>query len=79
MDIRDQILDMLMLICDNDADQGFYRYLDRRKKLALSDVEIQKDMDCLRLVVLYMVFDLEACRREIAELKDDFGINDPRR
>jgi len=42
---------------------------DRRERIAASVAELQESIDYLRLSVKYLVFDLEATRRENAYLR----------
>ena len=47
-----------------DGDQGSGDSVERRERIKASVTELQESLDYLRLSVKYLVFDLEATRRE---------------
>ena len=69
---NDQIVDILLLIRANDPDR-IKEILQSRKQPNLSGEETQENLDHLRLYVKYLLLDLEASHREIAELKENLG------
>ncbi len=69
----DQILDILLIICENgggNADKVCDKLREKRGKQP-SPKQLQEEINHLRLCVKYMLFDLEASRREIVQLKKD--------
>ena len=52
-----------------DGDQGSGDSVERRERIKASVTELQESLDYLRLSVKYLVFDLEATRRENAYLR----------
>lgn len=51
------------------ADQHVHHVAERREKITKSVAELQESLDYLRLSVKYLIFDLEATRRENAYLR----------
>ena len=52
-----------------DAERKSEDSVDRRQRIKASVTELQESLDYLRLSVKYLVFDLEATRRENAYLR----------
>ena len=53
----------------DDSGQGPHDSAERRERIKASVTELQESLDYLRLSVKYLVFDLEATRRENAYLR----------
>ncbi|MBC03271.1 MAG: hypothetical protein CMJ34_08220 [Phycisphaerae bacterium] len=53
----------------DDAGQDSSESMERRERIKASVSELQESLDYLRLSVKYLVFDLEATRRENAYLR----------
>jgi hypothetical protein len=68
----DELLNKIRQLPDNQRDRLEHlaqETKDRRERIKTSVAELQESLDYLRLSVKYLVFDLEATRRENAYLR----------
>lgn len=69
----DQILDILLMMCENSGGNSakVCDKLREKKGKQPSPKQLQEEINHLRLCVKYLLFDVEASRREIVQLRKD--------
>ncbi len=67
----DQILDILLMMCENGGGNSakVCDKLREKKGKPPSSKQLQVEIDHLRVCVKYLLFDVEASRREIVQLR----------